>query len=616
MLIRIGLAVGLSIGLGWGASLDRFELEPAGIIQSDVASEIAARIEKARDLLRDEGKFEEVLNLLAPLLSRLMMVSEVNRRVELSAEIFLLRGMAAVGLGDEMSARREFRSLYELGPEAAKAATKNVFDPKIIPLLRQIERESQGLSADYTLGIISDPPAAVIRIDGREIGSTPFLFKTPRPGKVVIELARAGYRPIRDEVMIDQNEMRRDYTLEFIGLTLRIRSTPPGANIFLDGRETGSSTKADLSGLALGPHQVRLSYPGYRDWETKVEPPPGQSLIEVDGRLLASLYILQGQWGGLESSLLKSPTVITVAKPGIFAVADASDSKIKMIDDSGTLQWSADPGAMAELGLLWVGGLLVDPAGNIVASDPENHGLLKWNAEGKLLGRWGSFGAKAEEFNTPLGLAGDEDGRIYVADSGNHRVKILSPEGSLIKMLGDPDVDPGRFNAPRAIVVVGPAIYILDAARIQTFSREGLFQTAWIPKGPDGEPIENPLGLAVDEAGCVYLTESKSSRVLKFDAAGNPICAWGKAGQDPGEFGEPWGLLADGTGRVFVVERGNHRIQIFTPTKALGVPDLFASRTRTARPENISATLARGFRSRVRGEPKARLTTVGPQKLN
>jgi DNA-binding beta-propeller fold protein YncE len=183
-------------------------------------------------------------------------------------------------------------------------------------------------------------------------------------------------------------------------------------------------------------------------------------------------------------------------------------------------------------------------------------------------------------------------------------------------MLGDPDVDPGRFNAPRAIVVVGPAIYILDAARIQTFSREGLFQTAWIPKGPDGEPIENPLGLAVDEAGCVYLTESKSSRVLKFDAAGNPICAWGKAGQDPGEFGEPWGLLADGTGRVFVVERGNHRIQIFTATKALGVPDLFASRTRTAKPEKISATLARGFRSRVRGEPKARLPTVGPQKLN
>jgi DNA-binding beta-propeller fold protein YncE len=284
----------------------------------------------------------------------------------------------------------------------------------------------------------------------------------------------------------------------------------------------------------------------------------------VEARLLASQYFPDGQWGGLESSLLKFPTVMAVAKPGTYAIADASEAKIKMIDDSGALLWSADPGAMAELGLLWVGGLIVDRAGNIVVGDPENHGLIKWNPEGKLLGRWGSFGAAAEEFNTPLGLAGDEDGRIYVADSGNHRVKILSPEGTLIKILGDPEVDPGRFNTPRAVAVFGPTIYILDAARIQTYSREGVFQSAWTPQGPNGEPVENPLGLAVDEAGCVYLTESKSSRVFKFDSEGVPVCVWGKAGMESGELGEPWGILADGMGRIFVVERANHRIQIFT----------------------------------------------------
>jgi len=563
MLIRIGLAVGLSIGFGLGSSLGRIEPFPSGIVQVDIAAEIAARIDKAREVLRDGGKFDEVLNLLAPLLPRLMMVSDAKQRVELSSEVFLLRGMALVGLGDETSARREFRSLYELGMETAKAATKNVFDPKIVSLLKQAEREKQGLSTDYTLGIVSDPPEAIIRINGREIGSTPFLFKAVRPGKVVVELDREGYRPIRDDVTIDQNETRREYTLEYIGLTIRIRSIPPGADIVLDGRETGLATNTELPGLPLGPHKIRLSFPAHRIWETKVESSPGKSLIEVEARLVASHYVPDGEWGGLESSLLKSPTVMAVAKPGVYAVADASDSKIKMIDRSGALLWSADPGAMAELGLLWIGGLIVDRAGDIIVGDPENHGLIKWNSEGKLLGRWGSFGAGAEEFNTPLGLAGDEDGRIYVADSGNHRVKILSPEGTLIKILGDPNIDPGRFNGPRAVAVVGPTIFILDAARVQKFSREGAFQSAWTPQGPDGEPVENPLGLGVDEAGCVYLTESKSSRIFKFDSEGVPICVWGKAGMESGELGEPWGILDDGTGRIFVVERGNHRIQIF-----------------------------------------------------
>ncbi len=46
-----------------------------------------------------------------------------------------------------------------------------------------------------------------------------------------------------------------------------------------------------------------------------------------------------------------------------------------------------------------------------------------------------------------------------------------------------------------------------------------------------------------------------------------------------------------------------------TATKAPGLPALFASRTRTAKPGGISAVLARGFRPRVSGEPEARPLT-------
>jgi len=552
-----------------------FCLHPGrAIVQSEPASEIAAQIEKARDLLRGGGRFEEALNILTPLLARLMMVSDQQRRIDLSADIFLLKGMAAIGMGDETAARRDFRSLYELGPETARSATKNVFDPKIVPLLKQVEREAQGLSADYSFAITSEPPGARIKIDGLDIGSTPALFKSIRPGKIIVELEKEGYRSIRDEVLIDQSEIRREYALTFAGLTLRIRSIPAGAKIFLDGRDSGKETEAEISGLSLEPHRLRLLRPGYRDWETTAEAAVEKPLLEIETRLIAVNYQPAGLLGGLESSLLKSPSAMAKGRAGKIAVADASDSKLKMIDETGSLLWEADSGMMAELGLLWIGGLVIDRAGNFILSDPENHVLLKLSPNGVLSGKWGSFGPAAEEFNTPLGLAADENGRIYIADSGNHRLKVLSPEGALIKIWGSPDEDPGRFKSPQGVAVKGKVVYVLDADRIQKFSLNGEFLSTWEPKGPEGEPIRNSPALAVDDGGCVYLTDSEGQRVLKYDSEGGLVCTWGKAGMEPGDFGGPWGLVVDDLGRVFVVERGNHRIQIFAPGKAnAAVPD-------------------------------------------
>jgi len=549
-------AAGLALGIG---IVQARQTAPA-----DIAAEIAARIERARDLLREENRFVEALNMLAPLLARVMSVPEAARRIDLSAEIFLLKGMASAGMGDEATARREFRSLYELGFEAARAATRNVFDSRILPLLRQAEREAQGLSNDYALGIISDPPGAGIRINGRSIGVTPALYQAAGPGKVVIEIEKEGYLAVRDEVMVDQNEMRREYALTFIGLTLRVRSTPPGAAVRLDGKETGRETDAEITGLPPGPHRVRLTKPAFRDWEMTTDVVPGESNVAVEARMIASSYVADGVWGGFGNSLLKSPTALARGGGrGKFAVADGSDLKVKILDAEGTILWSADPGTMAELGLQWIGGLIVDVAGNIVFSDPENHCLLKLNTEGKIIGKWGSFGSSEGEFNTPLGMAVDAAGRIFVADSGNHRVKILSSEGGFIAAWDGSGGEAGRFQSPRAVAVAGSEVIVLDAARVRSFSSDGVLRSSWEPRSPEGDPVTEARSLEVDETGCVFLTDPKGSRILKFDAAGTPVCGWGRLGVEAGELGEPWGVAVDETGRVFVAERGNHRIQIF-----------------------------------------------------
>lgn len=51
---------------------------------------------------------------------------------------------------------------------------------------------------------------------------------------------------------------------------LTIRTTPPGASVFLDGSNVGVSP-VHLTEIPAGIHQVRAVFPGYSDWRADVE---------------------------------------------------------------------------------------------------------------------------------------------------------------------------------------------------------------------------------------------------------------------------------------------------------------------------------------------------------
>jgi tripartite motif-containing protein 71 len=51
---------------------------------------------------------------------------------------------------------------------------------------------------------------------------------------------------------------------------------------------------------------------------------------------------------------------------------------------------------------------------------------------------------------------------------------------------------------------------------------------------------------------------------VRFDASNGAVLArWGGAGAGPGQFVEPVGLAADPSGRIYVADTGNHRVQVF-----------------------------------------------------
>ena len=92
------------------------------------------------------------------------------------------------------------------------------------------------------------------------------------------------------EIAVDENPLLREH-----GARILIASSPPGAKVYLDGKEQGMTPVA-LTGLMQGQYRVRVETPGFASWSSQVDVGHGET-AGVTARLL-------GKQGG--------------AKPGAF----------------------------------------------------------------------------------------------------------------------------------------------------------------------------------------------------------------------------------------------------------------------------------------------------------
>jgi sugar lactone lactonase YvrE len=126
----------------------------------------------------------------------------------------------------------------------------------------------------------------------------------------------------------------------------------------------------------------------------------------------------------------------------------------------------------------------------------------------------------------------------------------------------------GEFHFPIGIAInQADEVLITDHYnnRVQKFDGDGklLGQFTVLP---------NPGGIALDKAGNIYISHfpaaviSKKTwpdRIAVYDAAGKQLREWGKTGGGPGEFNYPGGLAVAPDGRLYVADQTNHRIQVF-----------------------------------------------------
>lgn len=128
-------------------------------------------------------------------------------------------------------------------------------------------QETQAPLRAATVQMESSPPGAEILVDGKRAGSTPMRFDLPL-GEHRIRLELAGYQDWDDVFrLLEAGEYPVRVALKPVlrMSSLKVGSTPDGADVFVDGESKGKTPLQ--SELPLGTHTIRLSLSGYKDSE-------------------------------------------------------------------------------------------------------------------------------------------------------------------------------------------------------------------------------------------------------------------------------------------------------------------------------------------------------------
>jgi uncharacterized protein (TIGR03437 family) len=251
------------------------------------------------------------------------------------------------------------------------------------------------------------------------------------------------------------------------------------------------------------------------------------------------------------------------------------------------------PGTTASLS---PGHVAADPAGNLFFVDQNTvlrldaaTGILTQAAGNGTTGFSGDNGpATSAQLYFPTGVAVDSAGNLYIADTDNNRIRKVS-NGVITTVVGNGfggfSGDIGAATSARLANPVGVAVdsagnlYIADADNnrirkvsngvITTVAGNGLVGFSGDNGPAANAQLNNPFGVAVDSAGNLYITDTGNQRIRKVSngviatVAGNGTAGFsGDNGPAiSAKLGTPIGITVDLAGNLYIADRDNNRIR-------------------------------------------------------
>ena len=302
------------------------------------------------------------------------------------------------------------------------------------------------------------------------------------------------------------------------------------------------------------------------------------------------------------------PSGAAVAGNGTVYVADYRNFVVRKISPAGVVTNLAGmagvagtnngTGTAARFG--GPAGVAIDGSGNLYVADLLNYAIRKITSAGvvtTLAGRLGTSGTNdgtgtAARFNNPVGVAVDAGGTVYVGDSWNHAIRKITPAGvvtTLAGLVGTSGTNDGvggaaRFNYPQDVAVdASNYVYVADNGNscIRKVAPDGTVTTLAGLCGSSGSNdgtnsaarFTNPLGIAIDSAGNLYVGDTGNQTIRKITPDGVVTTIGGLAGASgntdglgsEARFSGPEGLAVDANGFVYVADSSNHTIRKGNP---------------------------------------------------
>ena len=195
---------------------------------------------------------------------------------------YLLKGLAGEGRATDGSVTLKSLADYVLGavPAWAQRAKREQTPRFDNPSGGDFVLVQPGVKATATGEVLvrSDPPGATIVCNGQELGKTPLAVKLP-PGQQQLTLRVEGYEDVIVPVNVRANEVLQTdvATLKPLPGSVVVSTTPPGAKVYLDGRDSGEVTPCVLK-LPPGKVMVRAVLDGHEPREEPVTALAGKTV--------------------------------------------------------------------------------------------------------------------------------------------------------------------------------------------------------------------------------------------------------------------------------------------------------------------------------------------------
>ncbi|MGA7218318.1 MAG: PEGA domain-containing protein [Candidatus Sulfotelmatobacter sp.] len=197
------------------------------------------------------------------------------------------------------------------------------------------------------MAIDSTPQGAQVQVDGKTDPSwvTPFTLPGLAIGPHSVSVTKPGYTS--DTRTVEVSSGSKSFVLTHLTqllATLAVSSTPPGASVYVDGKDIGKLTPAQVS-VEKGQHVVLVRKSGFLDETTNAQFVLGQTInfapaLRALGNVddIKPVGKIKRMFGGKEAQGLATISVKTQPKGAQIAVNQ------HMLDRSSPVDFTLDPG--------------------------------------------------------------------------------------------------------------------------------------------------------------------------------------------------------------------------------------------------------------------------------